>query len=352
MDVDEFTAPAETTTEVVQDTTQEITGDAAMEAAWAKMNPHEGVERGEDGKFKSEDGETEPEAELEGAATEGEDDKGNSAVTDIPLPANLHGLEEDWATLPKAVQEKLSERVAELHARMSDMGRQSSQAKPLMEAANEFAEYFNGNIKGQDGEPVTPATAVKYLFNIQREMDRDAPKTLMNIIDTYGARDKIAAMLGVQAAPVDNTNRELLSKIDRLESIIASANDPSRVEKVIDAREAKSETSRLLSSEPLVKDIPEARLVFFIQEGWEKLGETATRESVLKYAVKAATEADPALRAKTEAAVKAAQVNTQKAEAAKRANGVNVTSTSTGKNRPMTDDQLMEAEWAKLQATN
>ena len=160
--------------------------------------------------------------------------------------------------------------------------------------------------------------------------------------------EKIAAMLGVQAAPQQqNDNRQLLAKIDRLEAIISQANDPSRLEEVITTRELRSEGQRLKDSEPLVKEIPEKRWDFFVNEGVEALGDKATVKAVFEYAVKAAIEADPALRAKTDAARKAAQVDVQKAEAAKRANGVNVTSTSTGKARPVSDDQAMEAVWAK-----
>jgi hypothetical protein len=355
MTADEITPQPDTSSSVIADTPAVVgadvsnepvlSEDAAMEAAWAKMNPHENVERGEDGKFKAEGTET---AELEGAA-EGEGDKGNSAVaSDIPLPSNLYGLDDVWAGLPPETRQKLAERSNELNARMSDMGRQVSQYKPLAEVADKFSTYFNANLKHPDGSAVTPASAVEYLFGIQAAMDKDAPSTLMNIIDTYGAREKIAAMLGVQAAPQQqNDNRQLLAKIDRLEAIISQANDPSRLEEVITTRELRSEGQRLKDSEPLVKEIPEKRWDFFVNEGVEALGDKATVKAVFEYAVKAAIEADPALRAKTDAARKAAEDQRQKAEAAKRANGVNVTSTSTGKARPVSDDQAMEAVWAK-----
>ena len=250
--------------------------------------------------------------------------------------------------MPPETRQKIAERSNELNARMSDMGRQVSQYKPLAEVADKFSTYFNSNLKHPDGSNVTPASAVEYLFGIQAAMDKDAPSTLMGIIDTYGAREKIAAMLGVQAAPVDNSNRELLQKIDRLEGMLKQVSDPSSVERIIEDRELKSEGQRLKDSEPLVKDIPERRWNFFVQEGAETLGPNATVKAVFDYAVKAATEADPALRAKTQAAVKAATGDKQKAEAAKRATGVNVTSTSSGKSRPMSDDELMSAERAKM----
>lgn len=357
MTADEFTAPAETGT-VVTDTAQvstEQSNDEAMEAAWNAMQDDEpSQERGEDGKFKGKEGAETETAELEGAAEGGEEKEGNSAVTetDIPLPSQLYGLDDVWGKIPVEDRPLIAGRMTELNARMSDMGRQVSQAKPLLEVADKFSTYFNSNLKHPDGSNVTPASAVEYLFGIQAAMDKDAPSTLMGIIDTYGARDKIAAMLGVQAAPVDNSNRELLQKIDRLEAIISKANDPSSVERIIEDREMKTEGQRLKDSEPLVKEIDPDDWAYFVQKGSRKLGPDATVKAVFDYAVKAATEADPALRAKTQAAVKAATGDKQKAEAAKRATGVNVTSTSSGKARIMTDTEAMEAEWAKMGMPN
>jgi len=350
MTADDFTAATDTgATEVAA---PELSQDDAMNAAWEAMHadePEEGQERGDDGKFKGKGGDTET-AELEGAAEGEEGEEGNSAVTEtaIPLPSNLYGLDDVWAGLPVETQQKLAERTNELNSRMSDMGRQVSQAKPLMEVADKFSQYFNGNLKHPDGATVTPASAVEYLFGIQAAMDKDAPSTLMSIIDTYGARDKIAQMLGVQAAPQQQQDNRLLSEIAALKQEVSSLKNPENITKVLDQRETNSEISRLLSSEPLTKEIPENRLAFFISEGWDKLGGTASRKEVLDYAVKAAIEADPALRAKTQAALKAATGDKQKAEAAKRATGVNVTSTSSGKARTMSDDEAMTAKWAEL----
>lgn len=352
MTADEFAVTPETGAVETNDAPIiEQSQDEAMEAAWNAMQDDEtSQERGDDGKFKGKEGDGTDTAELEGAAEGEEKKEGNSAVTetDIPLPSNLYGLDDVWATMTPETRQKLAERSNELNARMSDMGRQVSQAKPLMEVADKFSTYFNSNLKHPDGSAVTPASAVEYLFGIQAAMDKDAPTTLMSIIDTYGARDKIAAMLGVQAAPTDNSSRELLAKIDRLEAIISKANDPSSVERIIESRELRSEGQRLKDSEPLVKEISEKRWDYFVSEGVENLGPNATVKAVFDYAVKAAIEADPALRAKTQAAQKAAKVDTQKAEAAKRATGVNVTSTSSGKARTLTDDEAMAASWAEM----
>lgn len=349
----DFSTPTDTSTAPAEAVSTELSNDAAMEAAWNAMQEDQGGDeplRGEDGKFAAKEGEETKTAELEGAV-EGEEPKdGNSAVTetDVPLPSNLYGLDAEWASLTPEARTRFAERSNELNARMSDMGRQVSQFKPLQEASAEFAEYFNGNLKGADGNPISAADGIRYLANIQRSMDRDPANTLMNIIDTYGARQQVAQLLGVTAAPQAQQDNRLLNEITSLKQQIASLQSPDTVLKVLDERDAKSETSRLLSSEPLVKDIPESRLVFFINEGWEKLGQEASREAVLKYAVQAATEADPALRAKTQAAKQAATGDKQKAEAAKRATGVNVTSTSTGKARTLTDDEAMNAKWAEM----
>ena len=75
----------------------------------------------------------------------------------------------------------------------------------------------------------------------------------------------------------------------------------------------------------------------------------ATQETVLKNALDMAINADPDLRTKA-AALKAAAANDPgRVAAAKRANETNIRSTSTGKERKLTEEEELALAWDKAQ---
>lgn len=331
--------------------------EADLEAIWDRDNVTNGANRGDGGKFVSPNGEASTEAEpeqvtepvTEPASLEGEtgEEQPGSTPADVPLPANrlLNSLDPEWSTLSPEVQQKLTERSNELHTKLSDMGKQVSTFAPLKEAASEFAEYFNGNLRGADGKPINPADGIRYLANIQRQMDAKPLETLLSIADTYNLREQLAKAFGGQVQSVPADQKVLLDKIAGLERALNGMNGPADIEQVIEARELKAEARRLKESEPLIAEIKPSRWDFFVKEGVESLGDNASVEAVFKYAFNAAVEADPALRAKIQAAKPAANGSARKAEEAKRAASVNVTSTSTGKARQPSIDDELEAVW-------
>lgn len=328
------------------------TEDAQLESAWAKLHPQDRVERAADGKFTSQNTET----PLEGGEGEGQQVDPSTVAADVPLPANWNGLDEVWGKIPADARAAIAEHQQQQHAKLSDMGRRVAAYEPLQAAASEFAEYFNGNLKGADGRPINPADGIRYLANIQRMMDQDAESTLLSIIDTYGVRDKLAARLGAKmdgTAPANDANTALLEKIDRLEKHILTngLTDPSKVEQIVERREQQrqheEEVIRLTTAKPLFSKIPEQRMVFFINEAWDKLGPDATKQSVLDHAYNAAIEADPALRAQSQAATQAARDTAAKAEAAKRGASVNVKNTASGAPRTVSEDEAMEEVWRR-----
>lgn len=337
--------------------------DAEMDKVWNRLQVNNGADRAEDGKFQSPDQEKRAAAEaanqapLEGG--EGEEQPVAAAVTDVPLPANWKGKDELWAKLAPDVRAEIAEHQKEQHAQLSDYGRLRSVYGPIEAVVQEFGDYFkDGRLKMGDGSPLTPAAGMAYLFNIQRQMDTDPVNTALNIIDTYGIRDQLAAALGAKApngtANPDPAAREnlLLQKIDRLEARLAQAADPSRVEQVVEEKISRTrfdeEVSRMAKAKPLYDRIDPDDMVFQINKAWKKLGNDAPVASVFDHAYNAAIEADPALRALAKAANAAAEDTAAKAVAAKKASSVNVKSSSAGKPRALTDDEALEQKWAEL----
>lgn len=334
--------------------------DAAMDAVWDRLVTNNGADR-ENGRFVSPDPDkraaaaaptTETPQSVSGEGGEQE----ASTVSDVPLPANWYGLDEVWGKVPADARQAIADHQREQHAKLSDMGRKVAAFEPLSGVGQEVAGYLAEAAKRQgaayDG-PQSPAEGIAYLFNIQKAMDADAPSTILSIMDTYGVRDKVAALLGVKSEPSAGPDASALqTTIGRLEATIRELTDPSRVEKIVDKKAAlakhEEEVSRLQASKPLYAKIPEARMVFFIQEGWKNLGQDATTESVFDYAYKAAVEADPALRAQSQAAQSAAKDAADKAEAAKRGASVNLKSTAPTRAPKVSEDDAMEEVWRRL----
>ena len=325
--------------------------DTELDAIYDRAFVTNGADRGEGGKFVSTNPDKQDTANAEGqdadtasleGETAGEGQVDGSTPVDVPLPANrlLNSLDAEWATLAPEVQQKLTERSNELHTRLSDMGKQVSTYKPLQEAASEFAEYFNGNLRGADGNPINPADGIRYLANIQRQMDKQPLETLLSIADTYNLREQLAKAFGGQVQSVPADQRILLDKIAGLEQRLSSVQSPAAIEEVLEKRDLQSEVSRFAASKPLYAQV-EADLPFFISKAKAQLGEHVGRTAILDKAYELAVQADPALRAQTQAAPAATNGNAAKAEAAKRATGINVTSTSSGKTKaPSLDDEL------------
>lgn len=352
------TPPTETAIPVSTEATTTDTGpslDNELDGIWDRAFVTNGADRGEGGKFKSPNAGEQDTAQAEGerqaqdaGSLEGETagEQAGSTPATASLPPNWQGkpeLADAWEAIPAEKRSVIAQHEQELHSRLSDMGRQVATLKPLQDVTSEFAEYFNGNLSWSDGTKITPADGIRYLANIQRQMDQNPLETLLSIAETYNLQDHLAKKFGGQVQAVPQDQKVLLNEIAELKRTIAGLNNPANVEQVIESRELKAEAKRLRESEPLIAEIPTSRWNYFVNEGLETLGEGATLKSVFDYALKAAIEADPALRAKAQTAAQAVDngANAKKAEAARRAAQVNVTSTSSGKpKQPSLDDEL------------
>jgi len=329
--------------------------DAQLETAWAKFHPEERVERAENGKFVSSNPDKASETPLEGGGGEEPTADPSTVTADVPLPANWQGKDELWSKIPVEARGEIATFQNQQHAKLSELGRAVAAYEPIHNVGQDVVNYLNEAAQRQgaayDG-PTTPAEGVAYLFNIQRMMDADPVTTILQIADTYGTRDKLAAALGVTGAPQGDQNKLLLAEIAELKRTIASNRfDPAMIEQVVDQKTARAEhdkeVSRLLSSKPLANEIEPDDLVFFINKAWKALGQDAAKQAVFDHAYNAAVEANPTLRAKSQAVTSTAKDAAEKAEAAKRGSSVNVKSTAQTAPRKQSEDEAMEEVWRK-----
>lgn len=340
--------------------------DADLGAVWDRMERDNGAERGEGGRFASPAGtgaETDGNAAGEaatgvieepleggegGAAEEGEI---STPPADVPLPSNWRGLEEAWAKIPAELREPIAAHEAKLHQTLSQQGQSLAAYKPLGDTLMEYKEYFNG-----ERMSVKPHEAVGFLLSLQRGMDTKPVETMMEIVDRYDLRGELAKALGTTQAPAGevppqtDNSQALMAEIGQLKQIIRDSNDPSKIDQRISQKlnEDRASTqvneviSRLATKDamPLYADV-EGELPDFIKMAWAKLGDAASQEAVLKRAYDMAVNADPDLRKKAAALQTAAVPDPKLVAAAKNANASNIRSTSTGKPREATEDELL-----------
>ncbi len=348
-------------------TNAEPATDADLGAVWDRMEVNNGADRGEGGRFTSPAGadpgnETNAAGEDAGGKEPLEGGEGGVAEegeistppADVPLPSNWRGLEDAWAKIPAELREPIAAHEAKLHQTLSSQGQTLAAYKPLGDTLMEYKEYFNG-----EKMSVKPHEAVGFLLNLQRSMDTKPLETAIEIIDRYDLRGPLAQALGAQPAvdgsaqQPDNT-QALLTRIGQLEEVIRANNDPSKIDQRItqklDEDRASNQVNEVISRTskdmPLYADV-ESELPDFIKMAWAKLGDTASHEAVLKRAYDMAVNADPDLRKKAAALQTAAVPDPKQVAAAKNANASNIRSTSTGKPREATEDELLAAVFDK-----
>ncbi|NKL37487.1 hypothetical protein GFL49_27730 [Rhizobium leguminosarum bv. viciae] len=356
MSVEELNAPLNDSAATDTGTTNtDNNEDDALGAVFDRLDRDNGAARGEGGKFTSNQPNDagagkEP---LEGGGGE-EKVVGDTSTppTDVPLPSSWRGKEDLWAKVPAELKTDLRAHQEELHKTLSTQGQLISAYKPLSDVISNYKEYFGGE-KGN----YKPHEAVEYLFNLQRGMDENPIETLLTIADNYELRPQLAKMFGGAAGEGDNNPNVLLAKISQLENTIRSMGDPSQIDqriskKLSEERELGSVNeliSRVSKDMPLYDQIPEPDLVTFIHFAREKLGGSASQEAVLQRAYDMAVNADPDLRAKAAALKTAAAGDPERVAAAKKANQANLRSTSTGKNRELTEEEELGAVYDKHQ---
>jgi cell division protein FtsB len=338
--------------------------DTDLGAIWDQANADEGdtgAARDESGRFAAKDG-GDPAAADEGdggdpnlkdppqeGEGQGEDDEnGSSTLTGsaVPLPANWNGMDEAWKKIPADVQATIAAREQEIHARMSDQGRQISTFKPVHDVFEQNKDLLEGR-QTPDGRPVTPAFAAAFLLEAQRRIDANPIGSLIEMAERFGLRDHLRAALNGQLQyqamqPPAAAGQNSLTAADVAKIV------QDTVQQDQSAKAANEEVARLSEGKPFISEIPEEDMVHFIHRARAKLGNTASNEAVFNTAYDMAVHADPTLRAKAAAAAApangaAAAQEQKRKDAAKRANSVNVTSTSSGKGRQLTEDELLAA---------
>jgi hypothetical protein len=306
--------------------------------------------RDEKGKFVSpEKAGDEPAANSPGGEAGAEEKTAEASPAEIlAAPAHLpQSIKGAWEKMPAEARDAIAQWTAEQDRKFGEQGRVLSQAKPVQEAIGEFKEYFDGTKARYQ-----PAEAVRYLFNLQRQMDSDPFGTLMQIADTYGLREHLTQPTdaGREIASLRQTISELRNELTRNAT-------PERIEdtisSVLEKRQVSEAIERFAKEQPFYAEV-EKDLPDFISIARSKAPD-ASPLTVLEKAYHMAVNANDEVRAKKEAAeakAKAAKsADPKRTEAAKRAASINVTSAGTGRQSFKSDEEAMGAAWDRLMAS-
>ena len=337
--------------------TPSISEEDELGAAYDRIVTQNGADRGEDGKFKSAKEPVEgDEASLEGEDGDGGDGGSSTVSAASPAPANWQGLDDVWKTIPPEHQEKVKAHFDELHRRMSDQGRMLAGVKPiadrLSQAVTQHPE-FNGMNPDQLAEGAIRLAAV------QAKLNKDPIGTMIEVAKSYNVLPQLQAALNGQQMPEEQqVVSSLQQEIAGLKQQLAAVSDPTQIEghvsRAFESRAAQDAVNQFATdpANSFWADVePQMAGFIAIAKGQQP---NAPIKDVLKSAYDMAVNALPEVRAKVEAAAKKAaaqQPDPKRTEAAKKAASINVKSTSTGKERQMTEDEALGAAYDRVMAS-
>lgn len=321
--------------------------DETLSAAWDKAQRN-GVERGEDGKFKSDkpaeqivaDETTEQAVQP---TTEGKTEPALPAI-DPPHSWTAEG-KELWAKLPpefRRLQEIALSRDGESHKQITSQGERIKSHEPVERVINEFKDEFSRR-------SLTPDQGIRALIEAQRMLDANPIHGLVTIARTYGIdlQSLLSGQPGAvpQADPAYGQLRQELAQVRG--ELKKYTDDHSASQQAADVALVKEFASKAdATGKPLYPHFEELRqdMAFLLNGGRVTTLEAAYQmASRLNETVSKRIEADQRKAAeeskKAEEARKQAEEKKRAEEAAKAAK-VNVKSTITNPSSKTLDDDL------------
>jgi len=340
--------------------------DDEMGAAYDRVMTTNGADRGEDGKFTPAGGKEQAAADggtgKDGASLKGEEGAGEEGAnppvaSGTPAPAHLPGaLKAEWANIPETARAALVAHQADVDRKFGDIGKQLATVKPiadrLVEATTKFPAF-----KGMTAEQL--AQGAIELGAVQVALGRNPVGTIMEIATHYRVLPQLAAAFA-GAGGGEGGQSQLVAgleqKIANLQAKLAEVSSPDTVRQTVSMtlmeKDAEKALDEFAKGKEFFADV-EADLPHYISKVIERHGDGRPFPEVLADAYDMAIHANPELRVKvqaTEAKATAGDANPKRAADARRAASINVKSTSTGKDRPLTDEEAMGAAYDRAMA--
>lgn len=317
--------------------------DAEYSAAFAKATGGEPVEEEV----------TETEGEAVEAAEEAPEATKEPVVASPPPTELPSGVKSVWGDIPQAARDAIIESQRDLSDKLANQGRFVQALNPIKDVLTKAAQEIP-NLMNMKPEQV--ASEIMVLAKISKELEERPLETLMGIVQKRGLGAQMAAALSGQAVTPDTKYvSELQNEVRTLQRKLEQVSDPnyfrSQVSQITAETQAESLVTKFASTVDHWAEL-EAHIPTYIPIVRDELGQNASAEDVLKAAYELAVQRRmPETKAKAPPVDEAKVVNDpKKTEAAIKAKSVNVSSTTVGKQREMTEDEILSSAYRRAVA--
>lgn len=311
--------------------------------------------RGPDGKFIAKEATEEPaevvaeEGDTEDApeAVEAEEDAAEPQAVETPSYLSAE-LRKHWASIPDEAREQVASTFKEFSDKLATQGRQQQAIQPIADqiirAANEIPGF-------KDMTPGQIAQDVVGLAQIQANLHQNPVETILNVAQQYGALEAIKARLEGQQPQTETTSlaaeiRDIKRENERLREQLDPSNIQAIAQQTFEQRDIQTRVTEFAQSRPHYAEV-EQHLPSFIGIAKQTMGEGAEPVAILSSAYDMAVNA-LGIKAQATDAPKPPTADPEKTRDAIKAKSVNVKSASTGKSKPLTARQEMEAEYDRI----
>lgn len=320
----------------------EVTEDAALDAVWDELNAEEAE------KPEPEDQADEPPEDVDG-----EDDTAEEPEDDTPAPTELpKAIRDKWKDIPEDAREAIVASQRDLNRKLAEQGRMVQGIAPirdaLVQAAKDLPALANMT-------PAQIARDVTQLAKISADFNTRPLETMVGLIKQHGLEAPLRKMFtGQQPQQGDMATNELRQHIAKLERQLETSANPDYIRTQVDEALAFTTTAREVTDfagqaehwadvEPHLPSI-----IPFVQQ---MLPDASPQDVLRRSYEMAVSQIVPEAKAKASKAVEqtAEAPDPAKLKAAQKAKSVNVRSTGSGKSRTLSEDELLDAAWARAQ---
>lgn len=324
--------------------TQEVSEDSELESMFDNMQ-----DAPSDSTDKEPQVETDPEAALEVEAKA----EPEATTEQVDAPSDVpYAIKQHWNDIPETARDAILKSQREMGQKLADQGRQVQGIAPIRDVLTQAVQDLPGlaNMKPEDA-----AKEVFALAKLSSDFSTKPVETLMGYIQKHGLGEAIQAAMTGQPQAQTQQVPELMKHIQGLERKISEISDPEYIRGSFETfnteSQVQSSVTEFASKAEHWGDVEE-HMPATIQFMQATLGDSASPQDVLSKAYElAVSQFVPEAKVKQEgSAEKAAPVvDPERSKAALKAKSANVQSSSSGKSRAMTEDELMSAAYDKMQ---
>ncbi|MGB1215036.1 MAG: hypothetical protein ACPG4X_16840 [Pikeienuella sp.] len=328
----------EVVSEVPAEAPAEMTEDQELDAVYDRVNEEsapedEAPEQPEDEAPVEEQVEEEPAPEIE-------------VPTGLP-----EGLRNEWSKIPETARNEIIADRDGLHRHLSEMGRQVKSIAPIRDT---LVQAIESHPHLADMKPDQVAGELLELAGHSARFVSDPIGTMMGLVKQHGLEQAMSqALSGQDVTQEAQHSADLHNEIKSLKQQLQRAVDPNylrdQVTQITSQERTVSDVQKFADSAEHWADV-ENHIPLFIPVVQQKLGESAAHGAVLEAAYNMAIETfkpDAKASPKVAADEAAPEPDPEKAAQALKAKSVNVSGKPTGKPRPMTEDEQLDAAYER-----